>query len=222
MPDAYDDGGLFLISALARTTSPTIDQQLAIADAQLRFDPLFLVTSAADEGPGSLRQAMTDANARCATSCRIGFHIPPSLLRNDVATIRVAAPLPRLTASVRIDGTSQKTFLQRKDAGHPIVMLDGSAMREGGGVEFGAVSGGVIDLALGNFPGTAIALLPHGGNYALEVRSCFIGTDAGGLVAAPNERGIIAAGTAAISSSIISANRRSGIWLQAEPTPPSR
>jgi hypothetical protein len=213
MPDAYD-GGLFLISALARTTSPTIDQQLASADAQLRFDPLFLVTTAADDGPGSLRQAMTDANARCVTNCRIGFRIAPSPLPNDVATIRVATPLPRLTESVRIDGTSQKTFLQRKDAGHPIVMLDGSAMREGGGVEFAAVSGGVIDVALGNFPGTAIALLPRGGNYSLEVRSCFIGTDASGLVAAPNERGIIAAGTVAITSNIISANRRSAVWLQ--------
>ena len=188
---------------------------VAIA-AHAATDASFIVSTTADDGAGSLRQAIADANAQCSGVCPIGFRIPPSELVDGVATIRLATPLPDLAVDAPIDGSSEQTFLGLSDVEHPLVMLDGSAMKEGGAFTFTAKSNSIAAIAIGNFPGAAITLMPQPqpGIGSIAVQSCYIGTDAAGLVAMPNERGIIATGTSSLSLNVISGNRHSAIWMQ--------
>ncbi len=62
----------------------------------------YTVTSTADAGAGSLRQAILDANANSGTDT-IAFNIPGS----GVHTIAPATPLPNLTSPVTVDGYTQ-------------------------------------------------------------------------------------------------------------------
>ena len=75
----------------------------------------FSVTTTADSGPGSLRQAILDSNlATTSGTNTIDFDIPGP----GVETIDLASPLPPITTSVLIDGTTQPGF-----AGTPLVAL---------------------------------------------------------------------------------------------------
>jgi hypothetical protein len=60
----------------------------------------FAVTTTADSGPGSLRQVILDSNiaagGRITTTCHPGYRRPDD-----------RGPLPTITNSVLIDGTSQ-------------------------------------------------------------------------------------------------------------------
>src|SRR5690242_13711132 len=62
----------------------------------------FLVVTTADAGPGSLRQAISDANAMAGTDT-IAFVIPAV----GVPRITLASALPTITDPVTIDGTTQ-------------------------------------------------------------------------------------------------------------------
>ncbi len=80
----------------------------------------YLVTTTADAGPGSLRQAILDANA-AGVAKTIGFAIPSSdagCATPNVCTISLAASLPAITnsAGLTIDGTGQSIALSGRDA----------------------------------------------------------------------------------------------------------
>src|SRR5262249_31174143 len=66
--------------------------------------PSFFVTNVDDAGPGSLRQAITDANARPNGTVpdRILFAITGA----GVHTIALRSPLPAITEPLAIDGYS--------------------------------------------------------------------------------------------------------------------
>jgi FG-GAP-like repeat len=89
---------------------------------QTRFvitDGVFMVDTTADSGPGSLRQAIRDANSVPGMTVTIDFAIPGAGLQ----TIEPITSLPPITTSVLIDGTSQPGF-----AGTPLIEVsDGSA-----------------------------------------------------------------------------------------------
>src|SRR3954453_17447125 len=74
------------------------------------------VTSAADSGAGSLRQAILDANANPGVDM-IQFNIPTTDPGFDPATgsfsIRLTSALPGITDPVTIDGTTQPGFAGR-------------------------------------------------------------------------------------------------------------
>src|SRR3954454_17993418 len=72
----------------------------------------FPVTNTADAGPGSLRQAILDANANPGTDT-IAFHVGSG----GVQTIQPLTALPEITAPVVINGTTQPGF-----AGTPLVV----------------------------------------------------------------------------------------------------
>ncbi len=77
---------------------------------------VFDVTTTADTGPGSLRQAITDANAM------LGLDTIRFLIGNGVQTIQVPAlgpSLPAITDPVDLDGTTQPGF-----AGTPLIEID--------------------------------------------------------------------------------------------------
>src|SRR5262249_12931701 len=77
----------------------------------------FAVTTTVDAGPGSLRQAIADADA-VPGPANITFAIPGT----GVQTIAPTSPLPPITGSVLIDGSSQPGY-----AGTPLIALSSLA-----------------------------------------------------------------------------------------------
>ena len=100
--------------------SPTAPQPLP-TEQFLITDGVFVVDTTADSGPGSLRQAILDANRVPGLTVTIDFAIPGA----GVQTIAPLTPLPAITASVLIDGTTQPGF-----AGAPLIAV--SAAPAGG------------------------------------------------------------------------------------------
>src|SRR4051812_21716514 len=76
----------------------------------------YLVTTTADSGTGSLRQAILDANANPGSDT-INF----SVGGGGRQTITPVTALPNLTGLVVIDGTTQPGF-----AGSPLIRVDGT------------------------------------------------------------------------------------------------
>ncbi len=64
-------------------------------------DGIFVVTSVADSGPGSLRQAILDSNVADGGTNTIAFALPGG----GAQTIALASPLPQATTPTLIDGT---------------------------------------------------------------------------------------------------------------------
>src|SRR5689334_528097 len=66
------------------------------ASRQITFYREFSVTKPANDGPGSLRQAILDSNEQCPTNtpCRINFEIPGPPPAEGWFTIPLAWPLP--------------------------------------------------------------------------------------------------------------------------------
>ncbi|MEN3333031.1 MAG: hypothetical protein V7641_2396 [Blastocatellia bacterium] len=73
-----------------------------LAIVQTQAQSTFTVTNTNDQGPGSLRQAMLDANANAGADT-INFQIPGS----GVPTIAPLSPLPDINEAITIDGTTQ-------------------------------------------------------------------------------------------------------------------
>ncbi|MDO7743227.1 MAG: hypothetical protein MUP99_05615, partial [Pedobacter sp.] len=70
----------------------------------------FTVTSTADSGPGSLRQALINAPQNNTGTYLINFNLPgdPSDYANR--TIRLRTALPAVPSNVTIDGSSQQSW----------------------------------------------------------------------------------------------------------------
>ena len=172
----------------------------------IRLFRTFVVDSNADSGSGSLRNAIQTANA----SCSDGFPCKVSL-RGGVAAIRPETPLPTVIGdNVTIDGTTAPAR----------VFLDGSLLREGNGVDLITACGGsVLGLAIGNFPGAGITTSGRAGKceflaFFQAIEGNYIGVDPTGTTPAPNNRGIVVNRDGAnITGNVISANRRSGIFV---------
>lgn len=81
-----------------------------------RLPSIFTVFNTDDSGPGSLRQAILDANRGPFTNT-IAFDIGGG----RVQTIQPRSALPTITNHVVIDGTTQPGF-----AGSPLIVLNGS------------------------------------------------------------------------------------------------
>jgi hypothetical protein len=67
----------------------------------------FTVTSTADSGAGSLRDALTTAQSCSGAPHTIAFDVPAGALTNGVAVIAPASPLPAITCATTVDGTTQ-------------------------------------------------------------------------------------------------------------------
>ncbi len=103
----------------------------------------------ADNGVGSLRQAITNVNNDTGTKVdTITFAIPPG---SD--TITLQTPLPEIKHPIAIDGTSQKGYL-----GTPIIVIDGTNLSGQFGLQLAAsASGSTIEaLEIENFGGTSL------------------------------------------------------------------
>lgn len=159
------------------------------------------VKSLGDSGPGTLRVALTFANAH--PNSTVAFAVPRALLRGGVATIRPATALPIISANgTRIDGTSQARFVGDTNAGGPEVVLDGSRLlpdpasgRPPRGLVIEAARCRLSGLVVQNCAGAGVVLR---GKRAFEnrVAGCYIGTDASGKQSRPNGYGLVLQGGA--------------------------
>jgi hypothetical protein len=94
--DALDD----MVVLIAGRSSPSIVPTACLPGQQQCKN--IVVGSAADSGPGTLRQAIFDANSS-PTPVIISFAIPST----GVPTINLLSPLPTITGTLTIDGTTQ-------------------------------------------------------------------------------------------------------------------
>ena len=131
------------------------------------------VTSTADSGPGTLRQALLDANGSPDQHI-INFKFPG----NAPFVIHLLSALPEVTGPVVIDG-----WTQSGSNGAPVVALDGSGASNAiDGLVLTAPSNAVRGLVLSGFA-TALRLQTNGFN---TIQGNFIGTDSTGTNALGN------------------------------------
>ncbi len=135
--------GLATLSLVAQSSGATPIQ----AELQLS-DHIFPVTTTADSGPGSLRQAILDSNLATGASNLITFAIPGQ----GAHSIVLASPLPTISNPLLIDGWSQPGFsgapliaLEPESAGSLNSLPISSANVTVRGLSINRVAGGVID-----------------------------------------------------------------------------
>jgi Periplasmic copper-binding protein (NosD) len=159
----------------------------------------FKVTTTADGGTGSLREAIVAANGSPGPDS-ILFRIPGS----GVQTIEVLNPLPPVTEQVTIDGSSQG-----KPTEH-LVVIDGRRLSNSAGLELEGKSSWLHHLVLHGFE-QAIVLAGAGKHL---VSDCRLGTDADGRVEMSNHFGIgIVSSNNTIVANLISASAIAGIAM---------
>ena len=96
-------GNGYTLVANSGSLTPATSQPFNIQPSVL------IVTTPADSGPGSLRQAILDANARPIATSTIRFN----LAGDAPHTITPASPLPGIGASMIIDGTAERCMHSR-------------------------------------------------------------------------------------------------------------
>ncbi len=138
----------------------------------------FVVTNVNDSGPGSLRQAILDANGNPGSDS-INFNISGPSLR-----IQPLLRLPDITDPVVIDGSTQPGF-----SGAPIVELNGSKSAERA-LFVNAPGSTIRGLVINGFSIGAIIIGTAGGGSHVE--GCYLGTDVTGKIAIPNGGGGVA------------------------------
>jgi hypothetical protein len=170
----------------------------------------YAVTTVADSGAGSLRQAILNANANSGLDL-ITFNIAGT----GPFSIKPTSVLPTITDPVVIDGTTQPGY-----AATPLIEIDGSGL--GAGSDGLLITGGgstVRGLAINRCPLDAIRLENLGTNI---IQGNFLGTDPTGTVAQGNGEGGVMidgspgnliGGTSASERNLISGGNLSGVFL---------
>lgn len=207
-------GRLAAAGALVLALASLMPPQAARAD-------VLTVTTTSDGGPGSLRQAIADANGRPGQDT-IAFDLPGS----GVRLIPLESPLPPITDALTIDGYTQpgshpNTLADGNDK-VILVELDGSTATGGAGLTVLAGGSTVRGLAINRFKGSGL-LLEGGGSNLIEGN--FIGIDAatGARHRGNNIFGILVegsdgntiGGTAPAARNVMSGNGNSGIGFRA-------
>jgi hypothetical protein len=179
----------------------------------------FVVTTSSDGGPGSLRQAILDANT-ASGSDTITFGIEPL----GGHTIQPSSPLPAIIDAVVIDGTTQPGF-----AGTPLIEIDGSlAGVPANGLTLLDHDGSTIrSLAINRFQkddagsGGRGILIDGGSQHSIVAN--FLGTDPSGTVDLGNGRYGVAlegcerttiGGTDVADRNLLSGNDDAGVLIR--------
>ncbi|MDP9362121.1 MAG: hypothetical protein M3P29_11785 [Acidobacteriota bacterium] len=193
-PPTYGAGSI-AFTATASERENDFDPTTNTASAVSQLYNTFYVTTSADDGGGSIRQAILDANANCPGSalCAIAFRIDePSA--NPWKTINIATPLPALTASnLRIDGGTQTGFFGNTNADGPEVEVSGGGSVDGDGLVISGCGAEVANLAVSGFRRNGISVTrPACATYVTtELHHLFLGTDPTGSDSRPNaQRGL--------------------------------
>ena len=184
----------------------------------------FLVTNTNDSGPGSLRQAMT--NARNAVGHDfIHFNIPGPGGANGAHTIQPLSQLPVISDAVTIDGYTQpgcapNTNTPDQGGSNAVlrIEIDGTLARSRPGIAVGA--GSTLRGLIVNRFSSSSGLELFGTNGFSRVEGCFIGTDPTGTVALGNSVGValnthssVIGGTTPAARNVISGNVAYGVFI---------
>lgn len=170
---------LLLLAGLLATARP--------ARAATQF-----VTNTNDSGPGSLRQAIVDANSNPGPDT-IAFTIPVGDPGYNAAigvwTIQPTSGwLPTLVDETTVDGWTQTEFAADPNPLGPEIELDGSGLGAGAvGLFISGNQNVVQGLVVNRFGGAGIQISPGMTN---TVAGCYVGTDPTGTVAQGNGIGI--------------------------------
>lgn len=178
----------------------------------------FPVTTVADSGPGSLRQAILDANhGPCspADPCRIAFAIPAPVPTSGWFTIRPESPLPVIDRSpIILDAASQTAVTGDTNQLGPEIELDGTNAGYRSGLKAWATYSLVITgFAINRFEGHGIFV--DSGSFT-HIAGNYIGVDPTGTVARPNGLDGIALRNSSggrIDHNIISGNHGNGVYV---------
>jgi len=228
-PTAFGSGSI-VFDAKATEREQDFDPASNTKSLTANLNDTIYVTTTADDGAGSLRQAILDANGNClATSlCVIAFRIAePS--STPWKTIRIATPLPVLTApGVRIDGATQTGFFGDTNGDGPEIEISGGGTVNGDGLHINNCLAEVANVAINGFQGNGVSVTATPASTCSRfsgstLHDLFIGTDPTGSSARPNGRGIgIAApngngfsdtlGATSILHCVVSGNIHSGIF----------
>jgi hypothetical protein len=178
----------------------------------------FTVTNTADSGPGSLRQAIVDANATPGADT-IAFNVSGAGCDGaGVCTIAPGEALDTITEAVVIDGYTQPgaspNTLAFSDNAVLKIVLDADSPGEG--LHIGSDGSVVRGLVVNGGGGSGIRVEGAGNT----ITGNFLGTDASGLTAVPNGNGIsvngpgnVVGGSSPGDRNIISGNTAIGIDL---------
>lgn len=193
------------------------------AESVIAIYQTYAVTTIADSGPGSLRDAIVQANAHCTPGpCRIVFEIPPPVPAEGWFTITPVEPLPAITADrVIVEGLRQTAFTGDSNPLGPEVAIDGHLARRG--VKMLSRCEAVIEgLAIGNFDEDYGLTFNAGAGCPdwnrpdrRAVVSNAIGVSPDGATPWPNQRGLNLDGSMgiAVSKNAVSHNQFSGIGM---------
>jgi hypothetical protein len=158
----------------------------------------FTVTNVNDSGPGSLRQAILDANQHFVSGepsllqlLKEHVNVQPDVIQfrigSGVRRITPRSPLPQVIDEVIIDGTTQPGY-----AGKPLIVLSGGGAGTGtDGLDFWTPGSGVRGLVINDFARNGVQLGANGE----FVQGCYVGTDVTGTLAEGNDTGINVYGT---------------------------
>jgi hypothetical protein len=191
----------------------------------------YVVTTTADGGPGSLRDAINQVNADTAHLYasptnpgvdEIDFAITAASdtgggynAATGVATITPLSALPALTAAVFVNGQSQPGF-----AGSPLVEVNGELAGAGAdGLDLTGGGSTVAGLVVNRFAGPGLLLEGGGGN---TVAGNYLGTDPTGTLGLANGVGLLVlnsadnviGGTALAARNVLSGNAGDGVELE--------
>ncbi|MFZ2491677.1 MAG: right-handed parallel beta-helix repeat-containing protein, partial [Thermoanaerobaculia bacterium] len=207
---------LALTSAGAFAAGPTID-----------------VTTVADDGPGSYRDAIRKINelwnrgCTYADPCTLRFAIPGPVPPTGWFTIAPKSPLPSFqdTWHFTIDGAHQTALTGDTNPLGPEVELDGTDAGFSSGIRMSRVGQvKVTGLAVNRFAAHGISLLDSGGitlgadAYGREsTDALFVGVDPTGRIARPNGMdGVAAVRTSNLQlhRNVIAGNRSNGVFVR--------
>jgi parallel beta-helix repeat protein len=170
-----------------------------------RMFATFVVTTVADTGAGSLRDALSQANRTSDTDV-IQFNIG-----TGAKTIQPLSQLPFIKYPVIINASTQPGFTDR-----PLIELRGDrAGTNAYGLNIGAGNSVVRGLVINRFEQAGILITGKGNNV---IAGNYVGTDASGATAAPNKKGIIVqsagnriGGRGIWARNVISGNQGTGV-----------
>ncbi len=169
------------------------DHRVSIAASQ------YVVTTTADSGVGSLRQAIIDANT-ATQPVVIQFRIPPSMLTDGVAVIQPTSALDALnnpSHPIIIDGRTQTAFGGDTNPLGPEIVLDGTLAGENvDGIASLGNGNQILGLNIRQFSQDGIDI--RGGSQAI-IQGNYIGTDATGQI----DRGNAAVGVRTAASDVL-------------------
>lgn len=180
----------------------------------------FAVTTTADAGPGSLRQAILDADGLFNAGDTIAFNIPGE----GPHTILVASALPAITDVVTIDGYTQPGATANTSAaefnGALKIIVSGAAVGttiDGFSVQWPGVT--IRGLNIISFRNDGIEFNQFGSNGVVE--GCVIGLGLDGSDLGNNQNGVLINGAANVrvggstagARNVISGNTRHGVEI---------